>query len=491
MSESSINTGQKKSLVHLFNKVAFRILLVDDKVGSRNENEKCRGHFCNPNNESINLDIKGCEIADCTSEECKLCTIKRLMDDGGGQDGKRELFNQDDAGQHFYWNDNNVECYYCPTIIPDFIDVDNTCFPSFEDIIIESKSDRPAKEAAKETKKHLTFHCNFAPGESNNVQIVGVHDIRTALLLLSRFKFDMLFFDYLLDKKSDDEDAREFSRQFFDFLTSKYAEKARGEKSDEKKKKYNALEKLRLAVLDNRGPVDKFWIMPITGFNQTFIQDIYSSGINLIDYRWNISNGADPITTPWQFLYHLNKFIELQLKSCVYSMEKLLRFLRYTCEDLKDLKERGGDGFGFYDFQSFMGAEYANFTRRYGNRHLIQRDADWAEGRQNDSGKDDNKSVFATYVWKHLYANLEYRDAIELNRLIQRFLHHTSVMHNDRLGRQRLEETFGQLCFFVETNKHVQSTISNSAIGLSEGFDFHEGLLSLRTIMDSLVSHSR
>lgn len=487
-------------LIQYFNKVSLRILLVDDKVGSENESLGCRSHFCGLDKQRlIDLPIKRCDPSkDCTSENCKLCTIKRLMDDGGGKDGKKGLFEKDGKGKHFYWNDKNIECYFCPTIVPDFIDVDKSLFPDFDDIRIKASNSSNPTES---TDSQLVFQCTFDPIDSQatilkeeerfgNVQIVGVHDIRTALLLLSHYKFDMLFFDYLLDKKSEDSDMRENSRQFFDFLTCKFGDKAKVEKNEVRRNKYLALERLRLAVLDNRGPVDKFWIMPITGFNQTFIQDIYSNKISLIDYRWNISNGADPITTPWQFLYHLNKFIELQLKSCVYQMDKLLRFVRYTCEDLHELENKGGT-LGFYDFQSFMGAEYANFMRRYGNRHLIQRDAILVKVNVDNKDLIANKSVFASYVWKKVYSEPKYRDSIELNRLIQRFLYHTSIMHNDRLGQQRLEETFGQLCFFIETNKRVRDCVTNLENGLSDGFDFHEGLLYLRGVLDRLTTHSK
>ena len=368
-----------------FNDVALRILLVDDKVGSCNEDLFCRGCFSDSGN-AITLSVKKCNPErDCTiSDTCKLCTIKRLMDDGSN-DGKIGLFEGKDAAQLFFWKEKDIDCYYCPNITKDFIEEKTWLF---DEIVFMSASETNVPSVSDPNK--LTIKCEFEPANNQttgNVQIVGVHDIRTALLLLSRFKFDMLFFDYLLDRKDTMSEDREYSRQFFDFLSTDYEKKAENDTNKKNQKKYLALEKLRCDVLYNRGPLDKFWIMPITGFNQTFIQDIYRNRVNLIDYRWNISNGADPITTPWQFLYHLNKFVELQLESCVYRMRDLLVFVMSICKDIQELEEKEGKNLGFYDLQSFMGAEYAIFMRRYGNRHLIQRDASWDIGLRSVSSK--------------------------------------------------------------------------------------------------------
>lgn len=474
-----------------FHSVALRILLIDDKVGTQCEKDdmECgrnRNVIMGMESDSDNLlTVKKCPAVDCSKKQCKLCTIKRLMDDGSMPDGKGRLFyGIGTAKEYFYWQEKDVECFYCPTFTPDFID-DITKLNGFHQINLDSDI-----EETKDKDEVLSIKCDFEPKPNGKVQIVGVRDVRTALLLMSKFKFDMVFCDYLLDYKSKDNTGpRDYANQFFDFLSHDYKEEIKLA-NDSDKEQLRILDRLRRNVLDNRGPIDKLWIMPITGFNQTFIQDLYRNQIDLIGHKWNISNGADPITTPWQFLYHLNKFIELQLKSCVYRMDHLLRFVKYTCEDLQDLKDKKGKNngnekkLGFFEFQSFMGSEYANYMRRYGNRHLIQRDAVCEK-----DGNTENKSVFATYVWDAFYVNPEYRDVIELNRLIQRFLYQASTMHNDRNGRQRLEETFGQLCLFIDTNLKVRANIEEQE-DLEEN-KLEEKLDQLRILMDELTKSKR
>ena len=246
------------------------------------------------------------------------------------------------------------------------------------------------------------------------------------------------------------------------------------------------LEQLRHDVLDNRGPLGKFWIMPVTGFNQTFIQDLHRSGINLIDYRWNISNGADPITTPWQFLYHLNKFIELQLRSCVYTMEQLLTFLLYTCQDLNTIEENGT--VEFEDFQSFMGSEYATLVRLYGNKFPIKRDAVIENGDINAQ----YKSVFATYVWKKFYANekRKFVNEIELYRLLHRFYHRASVMYEDQRGKKLLNDAFSSLWFFLNSNYKVREVIKNDD-ALKELNESGKGLSKLKEVVEKCTADKK
>ena len=78
-----------------------------------------------------------------------------------------------------------------------------------------------------------------------------MRDVRTALLLMSKYKFDIIFCDYLLDKKDANSEEHEFSIQLFEFLMKKHQNN-------------KLLNQLCRDVLDNRGPLGKYWIMPIT-----------------------------------------------------------------------------------------------------------------------------------------------------------------------------------------------------------------------------------
>lgn len=504
--------GEKESIFKFhknFHDVAFRILLIDDKigkdkdpknrfrviVGSVNENVAAEGSTDEEQSKKAVVVLDEIEIKKCADncdscsisgkEPCKLCTIKELMAHNKPKDDEK---NKKKISFH-YWDQYQINTYYCQTVIQDFIDDENFHFSN-----IDKYPKRINVYYDDKDKKNgeLDIKCNFAPKiDKDNliVQIVGVRDVRTALLLMSRYKFDMIFCDYLLDYKNENKVERDYIKQLFEFLSHNYKKDIEKENDNDTIKRLEVLEQLRHDVLDNRGPLGKFWIMPITGFNQTFIQDLHRSGINLIDYRWNISNGADPITTPWQFLYHLNKFIELQLRSCVYTMEQLLTFLLYTCQDLNTIEENGTVEFD--DFQSFMGSEYATLVRLYGNKFPIKRDAVTKEEEEN-SGKAQYKSVFATYVWKNFYANQErkYVNEIELYRLMHRFYHRASVMYEDQRGKKLLNDAFADLWFFLNSNYKVREEIKKNTT-LEELYKNGEGLSKLKEIVEKCTADKK
>ena len=430
------NDGQSNfMLLDSFHDLALRILIVDDKIGLKDKNEiiECSTESFEKLNNGLKIDVKKC--GECKGFDCKLRTIKQLMEFKPTEEDTSK-------GYYNYWNQESIKSYYCSTTILDFLgdgnlDLKKVSFPSDNKFLSDVDPTHP------------------------KVQLVGVRDVRTALLLLSKFKFDMVFFDYLLHKKDKGSAERDYANQFFNFLSNKHLSKT--------------LFDLRRFVLYNRGPLDKLWIMPITGFNQTFINDLYRNNINLIDNKWNISNGADPITTPWQFLYHLNRFIELQLKSNVFSKKKLMTFLQYTCEDLEAFIKDSIDNYQavncFDKFQQFMGAEYSEFVKRYGSRKLIQRDAIL----KNED--NSNKSMFATYVSNEFYNKDTYYIEIELNRLMHIFYHLAATMFNDREGYLQLRESFVQLRIFIAYNELENSGDSKEKI--------INGLQFLQTVIDS------
>ena len=441
-----------------FHNIAFRILLIDDEIGPKDPSSVSVSEISKKNEES-KYKIKPCASCnECDREPCKLKTIKQLMDDGKNKSTKRDIF--DGIGEtkdYFYWKEEDIETYYCPSVIKDFIDNDSEDLSLLEDIAFD-----------------------FAPEstQKSNIQIVGVRDVRTALLLLSRHKFDIIFCDYQLDKKNDTVEEREYVNQLFDYLTRNYNDEKKDEKKNERKE---TLRKLRNSVLSNRGPLNKFWIFPITGFNSTFISDLVRKHINLIDNKWNISYGADPINTPWQFLYHLNLFLELQLRSCVYFTKDLITFLLYTCIDFekhikKYIEKNGEEGECFDEFRQFTGAEYATFMKRYGSRKLIERDA------------AKHKSVFATYISKQFYNNPEYSTETELNRLMQNFYHWASSMFNDRYGHQRLRENFEQMRIFIAYNQ-LENVLADEE--KKELKVLKRGLAFLHTVIDSEFNNKK
>lgn len=423
--------------------VNLRILLVDDKIGGDSPKD------CN-----------NCENCDSFGV-CKLRIIKELLSGGFIQNkDKKNAF-----CSKTYW-DYNVDAKYSGSVSISHV----------------------WSNVSGKIERNDEFVANLGLKAKSGVQIVGAPDLESALSLLSCCKFDIILLDYLLGPRSNDDPTRTYSTELFEFLSYGFEKeetipeilemlRKTSSFSDEQLKEFQNNVKL------NRGPLDKFWIIPMTSYNSSFITDLQRKHVRLIDHRWNISQGADPINTPWKFLYKINECIDLQLRSCVFHLDELLEFLTYNCEDFEDLFKRKNGKLEFHDFQSFMGAEFADFIRRYGNRHLIQRDAVSVIGGESS----ENESLLSTYVWDSFYDNRIYRAEIELNRLIQRFLQHVASMHNDRYGRQRLEEAFGQLCFFIESNKKIQDCINNNRSIIR----LHENLRTMRIHMEQLMNQSR
>jgi hypothetical protein len=473
---------EEKTYLNAFFDVAMRILVVDDKIA---ECEEFKQHktLVNINNvERINTYRCYCERHNKNCKQCKLRTLAQILEKAVYVD--RYGFKEGEFVLHdfFHWEENSIETYVCPTLTKDYIDTNSTDLSRWNERIclVEKDEEKPNNASSC----ILSVFEPTKSGSHNHLQIVGVRDVCTALLLMSKYKFDMVFCDYLLEYKDGNAGPRNYANQLFQFLSHDNKDEKKIEK-ESKERQFEILDRLRNDVLENRGPLDKLWIMPITGFNQTFIQDLYRNQIDLIGYKWNISNGADPITTPWQFLYHLNKFIKLQLKQCVYRMDKLLLFLLNTCKNIKEkLDSDTSINANFYDFQAFMGSEYASFIYRYGNRPIIKRDAIC---KYDDNSID--KSVFATYIWKNFYSKPENRDVIELNRLIQKFLYQASTMHNDHDGQQSLDTAFGELCNFINNNQKVKDTINAEDDLKNNQLDMQ--LEYFRMVMEKLTDNKR
>ena len=458
--------------------VALRILMVDDKIGEPQEAQNSGSD--NDKNGPRILKCDKCERCNYPKPKsrnndlniCKLRVVSKLM---SGNFIDNDDDRQGNLRERTYWADK-VNTYVVRGLTTGEV-------WRLEEGQLKLKTDEGS---------FFDKYNNKIKGDSGCVQVIAVPDIESALTLMSCCKFDIILLDYLLGERGKNNPERTYSTELFEFMSLdfKKTDDAKGTTpvvkmlkmglSGDEKQKTKFLKEFHKEVILNRGPLDKYWIVPMTSYNSSFISDLQRKNVQLIGHRWNISQGADPVNTPWHFLHKINEFVDLQLRSSVFRLYTLLLFLKYMCEDSIQLKPKDGeDTIGFYDFQAFMGAEYANFMRRYGNRQMLRRDA------ALDGDTNADKSLFATYIWMHFYVNPEYRDVIELNRLIRRFLHHASVMHNDGNGQQMLEDTFGQLSFFIDTNKKVQDTIGNFED--LKGLD--KKMMSLRKIIDCLTDH--
>lgn len=63
-----------------------------------------------------------------------------------------------------------------------------------------------------------------------------------------------------------------------------------------------------------KGPFGKYWILPITTFSQCMIDEMRNQGIGFVSKNYFITRGADPISTPFNFLHSLISLMENQLE---------------------------------------------------------------------------------------------------------------------------------------------------------------------------------
>jgi len=123
--------------------------------------------------------------------------------------------------------------------------------------------------------------------------------------------YDIILLDYLLDRKSykDEIGGREYSIDIFKWIKGRIKFKETGKE---------------IEVITNdseiitygeslKGPLGKFWFLPISAFPYAFMEDIRQMGYTQYDDDWVIARGADPVNTPQLFRYSLFKFMEAQL----------------------------------------------------------------------------------------------------------------------------------------------------------------------------------
>lgn len=454
------------------NNVQMRILVIDDKIGNHRTN-------ANDISESkiICEDCTNCkvykDVRNENEEGCKLDVIRKLLSGVfiGNVDKQHDKFKE-----NTYWT-NNVKAF-C---------VDKVTISD----VWQTDSNISSKLIRKDTwvKDWNTFvNC-----ESDCVQLIGVRDLESALVLMSCCKFDIILLDYLLGKRQGNQRGRAYGTELFEFMNYEFAgdfqdapdivkmlQKSsikNGEKIEQIP--FGLLKEFRDKVRFNRGPMDKYWIVPMTSYNSSFISDLQRRNVRLIDYRWNISQGADPINTPWKFLHKMNEFVDLQLRQSVFWKSQLLTFLQYSCRDFKEqLTNKENVDSCFNVFQSFMGAEYATFMRLYGGRRDVERDA-------IIGGDKSNKSIFSTYITRSFYNAPEYAIENELNRLMQRFYYTASTMFDESDSRNRLLRTLDDLRIFIEYNYLYDSIEKENKYKLRYGMNF------LHAVIDSEYNRTK
>jgi hypothetical protein len=268
------------------------------------------------------------------------------------------------------------------------------------------------------SKVNKEFKDNICKLEQDGIQIIAVPNLKQARILLADddIRFDLIMMDYLLDNKVNEQgditDDREYSTEFWSdgnekfFETSKKSvieEKITGNYDGSTKDTHLSMKDIYSKIKSNRGPLQRLWIFPITAFNQTFIDDLRNKGVQLIDYYWYLSRGADPINTPYLFINTLNNFLQLQIQQAVFSLKTLITFLNKTSQDIKIIHDVDA-------FQAHMGSEYTVLIQKHGWRSVISRDT--------NAG-----SLFSKYIWDNFYANTNNKYLFRLMDKIQKFYH--------------------------------------------------------------------
>lgn len=382
-----------------FNNLALRIMLISNGVCTTV-----------PQSEDI-ADVIELKIGLCASPQDKLKKLSGALETEG-----------------FHWK-KAVKCFYCATKINDFVsdlgklkkDI------SFSDILAPGSQTNPIRVDADE--EFFKF---------DSVQIVGVHDVYTGLFLLSRYKFDMIVLDW--DANAHD------AITFFGFLSKK---------SDELSGNLQ-LSKFQRDILNNRGPLNRLWVMPVSSDLSKVISDLQNNNIPFAHTRWYLDIGANLDETDL-FRKRLDLLIGMQLKGCVFGMDELIRFLTFSGQHLQQAgDQKKGKTWQFNDFQDFMGAEFSTFTHHFGSRPIIRRDA----YDKNASAQDPSqKSLFATSVWKSFYSPENVQSSQKddqylfvLLKYMQRFYLVAATMPEDRNGVLRLREAFRRMRYFIEIN---------------------------------------
>jgi hypothetical protein len=253
----------------------------------------------------------------------------------------------------------------------------------------------------------------------NNIQIVAVQSLYEAQDLLSDsgLRFDLIMMDYLLAEKTDSCRQREYATEFWGDGIEKYFELTKagiaesfqqGKYGEDEKEKYLKLEDIYSKIKANRGPMQRLWIFPITAFNQTFIDDLRNRGVRLIDYYWYLSRGADPINTPYLFIYTLNKFLQLMLDQAIFSLDEIVEFINKSIKkydilsSVKDEIKKGPR------LNQLFSTEYTYFINKYSVEDQIARDM-------------DGGSLFARYVHENFIQKNS--TLLDISKAIRRLYH--------------------------------------------------------------------
>ena len=168
-----------------------------------------------------------------------------------------------------------------------------------------------------------------------------------------KMQFDIILLDYLLGKKNDGSNNREYGDEFLHKL----------ENDNE--------------LLKKRGPLGKFWILPISSFSNAMLSKLEEEGIGRISDNWYIMDGADMINTPNLFIYNFLKLIYLQLNTAIVTIEDIAKFIIENKQyDANGLKSKEGEENEDVIYITRQNARrlYGIFMHKFGLRGALRND---------------------------------------------------------------------------------------------------------------------
>ena len=158
---------------------------------------------------------------------------------------------------------------------------------------LQSKDDKCDK-----TKKYIIQKLLSTKSEDITFDIVNAVEndpstdvIHGAIGKLSDDMYDVILLDYLLA-----ENIQEKRREHGNELLKTISEASTDDE-----------------LLGNKGPLNHFWIFPISVFSYAMLDELREQGIDHFSKHWFLASGADPVNTPSLFKFKFFQFINLQI----------------------------------------------------------------------------------------------------------------------------------------------------------------------------------
>lgn len=222
--------------------------------------------------------------------------------------------------------------------------------------------------------------------DSDCIDLECVSSVNDAVIKLKEQRFDVILLDYLLGYQPGGQ--REYGYDLLERM------------KDKGKQDYRELQ-------DNKGPFGKYWIFPITSFDEAFAQKMREKGWSYNSEDWFLAQGACPLDTPESFKYYLCKLMNSQLKGLGIKLKKcnltevytLTQFLMAIFENKEEARKRALKNFNaLYLLKANYGKLKADI--RIKNKEFISGNQSAASQLVESIFEDINK--YDDEFWEHI-----------------------------------------------------------------------------------------